>query len=96
MLSVARLTLSRNAKPFQSSVIVLSKELNAQIMDKIYEESISCPYCGENLEVLINTEDASQEYIEDCQVCCHPITFVISTAMNGELQTAVHSEDETY
>ena len=65
-------------------------------MDKIYQQSISCPYCGECLEVLINTEDAAQEYIEDCQVCCRPMTFVVTMAMNGELQVAVRSEDETY
>lgn len=65
-------------------------------MDTIYEKSISCPYCGEHLEVLINTEDLSQEYIEDCQVCCRPITFLVSTARDGELTISVYSEDDTF
>ena len=65
-------------------------------MDTIYEKSVDCPYCGERIEVLINTEDASQAYIEDCQVCCRPISFVISTAINGELHVTVHSENDTY
>ena len=44
------------------------------------ERTISCPYCGESIEVLIEPveeaqdEDAAQ-YIEDCQVCCRPIHF---------------------
>lgn len=36
---------------------------------------ISCPYCGERLEVLIDCSIDQQHYIEDCQVCCCPITL---------------------
>lgn len=65
-------------------------------MDEIFEESINCPYCGEKIDVLINTEDLAQPYIEDCQVCCRPIVFVISEVDAGEFHVAVYSEDETY
>ncbi|WP_053981053.1 CPXCG motif-containing cysteine-rich protein [Marinagarivorans algicola] len=60
------------------------------------EEHISCPYCGECLSVLIDSQDAAQEYIEDCQVCCRPITFLIHESINGDISVTVHSENDTF
>jgi hypothetical protein len=65
-------------------------------MSLLNEQSISCPYCGESIDVLINAEDAEQDYIEDCQVCCRPITFVITENFNGDLSVSVHDENETF
>ena len=65
-------------------------------MNELTETTISCPYCGEAIDVLINPEDVQQRYIEDCQVCCKPITFVVSEAINGDLSVAVYSENDTY
>ncbi|MGI9260926.1 MAG: CPXCG motif-containing cysteine-rich protein [Woeseiaceae bacterium] len=39
----------------------------------VVEESISCPFCGENISVLLDLSAGSQSYIEDCQVCCRPM-----------------------
>ncbi|MEZ5558215.1 MAG: CPXCG motif-containing cysteine-rich protein [Pseudomonadales bacterium] len=36
---------------------------------------ISCPYCGEPVEVIVDASVDDQEYIEDCMVCCRPITL---------------------
>jgi hypothetical protein len=34
-----------------------------------------CPYCGETISILVDlSEDGPVEYVEDCEVCCHPIT----------------------
>lgn len=63
-------------------------------MNLLQEESISCPYCGESIVVLIDPEDSEQEYIEDCQVCCRPISFNISMQGNGELVIHVSAENE--
>ena len=60
-------------------------------MEKLNERTISCPYCGESINVLIDVEDMEQEYIEDCQVCCRPITFVVSSSINGDLSLSVYS-----
>jgi hypothetical protein len=65
-------------------------------MQPLIEETISCPYCGELINVLINAEDDSQQYIEDCQVCCRPITFVVSTDMVGDLSVAVYDENDSF
>lgn len=58
------------------------------------ESSIHCPYCGESLSVLLNPEDLGQEYIEDCQVCCRPIEFLITEGPNGGLLARVAADNE--
>ena len=65
-------------------------------MELLAEQTIGCPYCGELIEVLIDSEEFGQEYIEDCQVCCRPITFVIHTSLDGDLSLSVHDENECY
>lgn len=32
-----------------------------------------CPYCGEQISMVLDTSVKSQIYVEDCEVCCHPI-----------------------
>jgi hypothetical protein len=65
-------------------------------MGSLEETTIYCPYCGESITVLINEEEIGQEYIEDCQVCCKPIVFRVSTHMNGYLSVSAREENETY
>lgn len=38
------------------------------MMDYLQEQTLSCPYCGESIDVLIDPQDAGDQYIEDCQV----------------------------
>lgn len=64
--------------------------------NQLSEEHINCPYCGEYLCVLIDHQDAAQQYIEDCQVCCRPIVFVIHQSIQGDIQVNVHTENDTY
>ena len=46
---------------------------------------VRCPYCGETFETHIDTSAGSQEYIEDCYVCCRPITFRSIVGPDGNL-----------
>jgi len=48
-----------------------------------------CPYCGSELEMAADTSAGSQEYIEDCEVCCAPITVIIEVDLQGQL---IHAE----
>ena len=41
-------------------------------------QPVRCPYCGEWLEVLIDPSVRLQEYVEDCQVCCRPMTLTVT------------------
>jgi len=37
------------------------------------EISFSCPYCGQDISVIVDLSVRRQTYIEDCEVCCKPI-----------------------
>ena len=56
--------------------------------------SINCPYCGESLEILIDSSVGYQEYIEDCQVCCKPMTLRIRIGADGEPSMDTRGENE--
>jgi hypothetical protein len=55
---------------------------------------ISCPYCGESLDILLDASAGEQQYIEDCQVCCRPITLNVHLDDDGEPQVRAASENE--
>jgi len=62
-------------------------------MDRSLQETwIDCPYCWESICVLLNPEDLGEQYIEDCQVCCRPIEFLITQVGDGELTAMVSSD----
>ncbi|PRY84398.1 CPXCG motif-containing cysteine-rich protein [Mongoliibacter ruber] len=37
------------------------------------EHFFSCPYCFEEISMLLDPSVSKQNYIEDCEVCCNPI-----------------------
>ena len=37
------------------------------------EQFFICPYCWEEISMLIDASVSSQSYIEDCEICCNPI-----------------------
>jgi hypothetical protein len=38
-----------------------------------YEYSFTCPYCWEPITMLLDISVSGQTFVEDCEVCCHPI-----------------------
>ncbi|MEO8085056.1 MAG: CPXCG motif-containing cysteine-rich protein [Ardenticatenales bacterium] len=34
-----------------------------------------CPWCAATVSALVELSDAAQNYIEDCEVCCRPMTL---------------------
>lgn len=58
------------------------------------EHFFQCPYCWEEISMLIDSSIHSQKYIEDCEVCCNPIE-VFLTFFEGELvYFEVHSIEQ--
>jgi len=49
------------------------------------EYFFACPYCMERISMVLDTSVARQTYIEDCEVCCHPIE-VRYTVRNDEVR----------
>lgn len=37
------------------------------------EHFFACPYCGQDISMVLDTSIPSQTYVEDCEVCCQPI-----------------------
>jgi transcription elongation factor Elf1 len=37
------------------------------------EHSFQCPYCGEEISMVLDASVRRQTYVEDCEVCCRPI-----------------------
>ena len=56
-------------------------------------QTVRCPYCGEWLEVFVDRSVRRQEYIEDCQVCCRPITLVVTLDGDTDAHVSARSED---
>lgn len=55
---------------------------------------ISCPYCGETIEVLVDPSVEQQSYVEDCQVCCRPMNMTVTVDGEGVAHVHAQSEDE--
>lgn len=53
-----------------------------------------CPYCGENIAVIIDYSAGEQTYYEDCSVCCAPILFKLSESINGDLTLTIQRDNE--
>ncbi|MFU8764274.1 MAG: CPXCG motif-containing cysteine-rich protein [Haliea sp.] len=64
-------------------------------VDSLSELTVWCPYCGEPIEVLVDQQEAGDEYIEDCQVCCKPILFSVAVDSWGNVAVTVRDENET-
>ncbi|VAW62782.1 hypothetical protein MNBD_GAMMA11-3153 [hydrothermal vent metagenome] len=60
----------------------------------VYARQVQCPYCWEMIEVVIDDCGEDQQYIEDCQVCCRPISFHITVDEYTRTHVQVLSEDE--
>lgn len=54
------------------------------------EQVFLCPYCWEQISIVINLLEPGQEIVEDCQVCCSPIqiTYTLVENEDGEMEVA--------
>jgi len=47
-------------------------------------EEVQCPYCGQGMELVIDTTIAQQRFTTDCEVCCRPFE-VFAECEPGEI-----------
>ena len=57
------------------------------------ETQVDCPYCGEEFTTVVDCSADNQTYIEDCFVCCRPISFRVR-ATDGELESVTTSRSD--
>ena len=48
------------------------------------EYFFTCPYCWQEISMVLDISIPSQTYVEDCEVCCQPIEVHYTTA-DGEV-----------
>lgn len=39
------------------------------------EHFFECPYCWQQISMLLDFSSGGQHYVEDCEVCCNPISI---------------------
>lgn len=57
-------------------------------------QDVECPYCGEVISLVLDASAGAQRYIEDCHVCCRPITVMLDVDDDGDACVHVQAEDE--
>ncbi|HET6473263.1 MAG TPA: CPXCG motif-containing cysteine-rich protein [Pseudomonadales bacterium] len=55
--------------------------------------AIDCPYCGERIEIVVDCSVDDQEYVEDCAVCCRPITIGTTVDADGDVYVTARTEN---
>jgi hypothetical protein len=63
-------------------------------MELLQPLTYTCPYCGESGDTLVDTSLPSQCYIEDCPVCCRPITLELSCTPGEVAAVSLRREDD--
>ena len=49
------------------------------------QHPITCPHCGETIDIAVDLSGADQDEVQDCSVCCSPIHITYSVR-DGQLQ----------
>ena len=47
-------------------------------MEPVFFQQAQCPYCGEFIDLEVDSSGGEQSYIEDCSVGCRPIEVRLS------------------
>jgi len=54
------------------------------------DASVECPYCGAAVEIALDPgSGSSQDYVEDCEVCCQPWQVVVRYDDEGHAEVSV-------
>jgi hypothetical protein len=55
---------------------------------------VTCPYCGQAMEIDVDCTGGDQSYYEDCQTCCMPVRFLITVDDRGNLSNFTARRDD--
>lgn len=57
------------------------------------EAEVTCPYCAEEMSIMVDAGGGdSQEYVEDCQVCCRPWNVHVSFDKDGTAEVWLEAQ----
>lgn len=55
---------------------------------------VTCPYCGEQFAALVDPGDVDGDYVQDCELCCHPIRFAVREDSDGLIRVETERDDD--
>lgn len=55
---------------------------------------VVCPYCGESFSVVADPGEEGQQYIEDCHVCCRPVSLQVTIDEDGVIHVDASRDDD--
>lgn len=59
------------------------------------EASVFCPYCGEPVTIALDPGSGmTQDYVEDCAVCCQPWRVTVAYHADGTAEVSVTGLDQ--
>ena len=62
--------------------------------NRVESSYVQCPYCWEKFELLVDCSVDTQEYVEDCEICCRPILFNVNVEEDGTPVVNARAENE--
>ncbi|MBM3162229.1 MAG: CPXCG motif-containing cysteine-rich protein [Chlorobi bacterium] len=55
---------------------------------------VQCPYCGAMFIITVDLLQGLQEFVEDCSICCRPVSVVVRVEDDGIIRAETHGNDE--
>ncbi len=62
-------------------------------MNTLQATHVQCPYCWENIEIVLDLSVEAQTYTEDCSVCCRPILFQVIVSDYGHFTVETTADE---
>ena len=64
------------------------------MINELIEVALQCPYCWEDITLMIDGSIETQEYTEDCEVCCRPIDIIVEVNDQGQARVQARLQHE--
>ncbi|WP_299129851.1 CPXCG motif-containing cysteine-rich protein [uncultured Winogradskyella sp.] len=58
------------------------------------EHFFQCPYCWEQISMLIDFSQPQQSYVEDCEICCNPMQVSVTVQAQQIIQFNVENLEQ--
>lgn len=53
---------------------------------------VTCPHCWEQISILVDISiSGRQQFVEDCEVCCNPLDFIVEVESGEVLRSQVEA-----
>lgn len=64
-------------------------------MHKYSNQNVSCPHCGHIIKIPLDASAGSQDFYDDCSICCNPIHLTMDVdELHKTINLFVDADDE--